>query len=144
MPVQLTAAYRDALDFAIRLHGGQTRKGTDIPFISHVLAVSATVLEFGGTQEEAIAALLHDAVEDAGGHATRQQIAEQFGESVADIVDGCSDDSPAPGEPKRPWIERKTQHLEHVSRASRSVALVTAADKLHNARALVADALGSG
>ena len=102
MPVQLTSAYQDALGFAIQLHAGQTRKGTDIPYISHLLAVSATVLEFGGTEAEAIAALLHDAVEDSGGLATRTEIAKRFGESVARTVDGCSDDSPEAGGKKKP------------------------------------------
>jgi (p)ppGpp synthase/HD superfamily hydrolase len=139
MPVQLTATYRDALEYAIELHAGQTRKGTDIPYISHVLAVSATVLEFGGTEEEAIAALLHDAVEDAGGQATRAQIAERFGEAVAQIVDGCSDDSPEIGGQKKPWRIRKNAHIAHLKKASSSVSLVTAADKLHNARALASD-----
>jgi (p)ppGpp synthase/HD superfamily hydrolase len=144
MTVQLTADYLDALDFAIRTHAAQTRKGTDIPYISHLLAVSAIVLEFGGSEDQAIAALLHDAVEDGGGQNTRLEIAERVGEEVAQIVDGCSDDSPAPGEPKRPWMERKTRHLEHIAHASPSVRFVTAADKLHNARALVSDLRSEG
>jgi len=139
MPVQLTSAYQDALDFAIQLHAGQTRKGTEIPYISHVLAVSATVLEFGGTEEEAIAALLHDAVEDAGGQTTRKEIAGRFSESIALIVDGCSDDSPEAGGKKKPWRIRKNAHIDHLKKASPSVLLVTAADKLHNARALATD-----
>jgi (p)ppGpp synthase/HD superfamily hydrolase len=139
MPVLLTSAYRDALEYAIQLHAGQTRKGTEIPYISHVLAVSATVLEFGGTEEEAIAALLHDAVEDAGGQTTRKQIAERFGEPIAQIVDGCSDDSPELGQKKKPWRIRKNTHIAHLKKASPSVLLVTAADKLHNARALATD-----
>jgi hypothetical protein len=139
MAVQLTAAYQDALGYAIRLHAGQTRKGTDIPYISHLLAVSATVLEFGGTEDEAIAALLHDAIEDAGGHAARAQIAERFGERVAQIVDGCSDDSPEAGGKKKPWRVRKNAHVNHLKKASSSVLLVTAADKLHNVRAIATD-----
>jgi len=139
MPAQLTAAYQDALEFAIQLHAGQSRKGTDIPYISHVLAVSATVLEFGGTEEEAIAALLHDAVEDAGGQATRTQIAERFGEAVAAIVDGCTDDSPALGEKGKPWRIRKVAHIHYLREAPAPVLLVTAADKLHDVRALASD-----
>src|SRR6478609_795841 len=139
MPVQLTSAYQDALGFAIQLHAGQTRKGTDIPYISHLLAVSATVLEFGGTEEEAIAALLHDAVEDAGGSGTRAEIADKFGEPVAQVVEECSDDSPEPGAQKRPWRVRKEAHIKHIEKASAPVLLVTAADKLHNARAIAAD-----
>ena len=139
MPVQLTSAYQDALGFAIQLHAGQTRKGTDIPYISHLLAVSATVLEFGGTEAEAIAALLHDAVEDSGGLATRTEIAKRFGESVARTVDGCSDDSPEAGGKKKPWRIRKNAHIAHLKKAPPSVLMVTAADKLHNIRAIATD-----
>ena len=139
MPVQLTSAYQDALGFAIQLHAGQTRKDTEIPYFSHVLAVSATVLEFGGTEEEAIAALLHDAVEDAGGQTTRKEIAGRFSESIALIVDGCSDNSPEAGGKKKPWRIRKNAHIAHLKKAPPSVLLVTAADKLHNVRAIVTD-----
>ena len=139
MPTKLTAPFQDAIALAIELHGNQTRKGTKIPYVSHLLAVAALVLEHGGTEEESIAALLHDAVEDAGGAATRDRIATQFGEDVASIVDGCSDASPAPGEPKAPWRKRKKAHIAHLAGASPSVLLVTAADKLHNARAIVTD-----
>jgi (p)ppGpp synthase/HD superfamily hydrolase len=139
MPVQLTSAYQDALALAIELHGSQTRKGTDIPYLSHLLAVSATVLEYGGTEEEAIAALLHDAIEDAGGAEVKKRIADQFGTNVADIVAACSDDSPPAGHKKRPWRIRKNHHIEQLRKASPSILLITAADKLHNARSLMAD-----
>lgn len=133
MPTQLTSAYQEALALASELHGTQTRKGTEIPYIAHLLAVSAIVLEHGGSEDEAIAALLHDAIEDAGGDATRARIADQFGEPVAQIIDGCSDDNPAPGQKKRPWRERKDAYIAHLAEASPSVLLVSAADKLHNA-----------
>jgi (p)ppGpp synthase/HD superfamily hydrolase len=139
MPVQLTSAYQDALALAIQLHGNQARKGTGVPYLSHLLAVSATVLEYGGSEEEAIAALLHDSVEDAGGDATRKRIAEQFGEKVARIVDACSDDSPPAGHKKRPWRIRKNHHIEQLKKASPEALRITAADKLHNARSLMAD-----
>jgi GTP pyrophosphokinase len=139
VPIQLTSAYQDALALAIELHGNQTRKGTDTPYLAHLLAVSATVLEYGGTEDEAIAALLHDAVEDAGGAETRKRIANQFGDNVASIVDGCSDDSQPLGHKKRPWRIRKNHHIEQLRKASPPVLLVTAADKLHNARSLMAD-----
>ena len=139
MPVQLSSVYQDALALAIELHGNQTRKGSDIPYISHLLAVSATVLEYGGTEEEAIAALLHDAVEDAGGAEVKKRIAEQFGDNVARIVEACSDDSQPLGHTKRPWRIRKNHHIEQLRKAPSSVLLITAADKLHNARSLMSD-----
>ena len=139
MPVQLSSAYQHALALAIELHGNQARKGTDIPYLSHLLAVSATVLEYGGTEEEAIAALLHDAVEDAGGPEVTTRIADQFGDNVAHIVEACSDDSPPLGHKKRPWRIRKNHHIEQLRKAPPSVLLITAADKLHNARSLMAD-----
>ncbi len=101
-----------------------------------MLAVTAIVLEQGGTEDEAIAALLHDAVEDAGGKARLADIAVRFGKRVARIVAGCSD---ADETPKPPWTERKTAYVAHVRRASSSVKLVSAADKLHNTRAILSD-----
>jgi GTP pyrophosphokinase len=120
-------------------HDGKVRKCTDIPYVSHVMAVAAIALEHGGTETEAIAALLHDAVEDAGGPRTRERVARDFGEEVAAIVDGCTDDAPDEGQDKRPWAERKREYIAHVADASASVLLVSAADKLHNARAILDD-----
>jgi GTP pyrophosphokinase len=125
-----------ALVYASQLHRDQLRKGTDIPYVSHLLAVTAIVLEYGGTEDEAIAALLHDAVEDQGGSETQAAILERFGEDVAAIVAGCSD---AVTLPKPEWEERKRKYVERVACESRSVRLVSAADKLHNARAILAD-----
>jgi (p)ppGpp synthase/HD superfamily hydrolase len=125
-----------ALGFAARLHSAQRRKGTDIPYVAHLLAVASLVLEHGGTEEEAIAALLHDAIEDQGGQATREVIARMFGEKVAAIVQGCSDTDVVP---KPPWRARKEAYVAHVRRAPPSVRLVSAADKLHNARSILAN-----
>ena len=136
MVPMLSTRFDAALVYASQLHRDQVRKGTDIPYISHLLAVTALVLEHGGTEDEAIAALLHDAIEDQGGAETREAIRDCFGENVAAIVDGCSD---ADTFPKPPWSERKKAYIEHVANASQSVRLVSAADKLHNARAILAD-----
>jgi (p)ppGpp synthase/HD superfamily hydrolase len=134
--LKLTPRFEDALQYATRLHAKQMRKGTDIPYVSHLLAVTAIVLEDGGTEDEAIAALLHDAIEDQGGDPTRQEIRRRFGEKVTAIVDGCTD---AEVMPKPPWLERKKQHLEHLRHAPPDVLRISAADKLHNARAVLAD-----
>jgi GTP pyrophosphokinase len=136
MVSMLSPRFCDALVYATQLHRDQRRKGTHIPYVSHLLAVTALVLEHGGTEDEAIAALLHDAVEDQGGAETREAIRERFGEDVAAIVDGCTD---ADTLPKPPWCERKKAYIEHIECAPRSVRLVSAADKLHNARAILAD-----
>ncbi len=136
MVSMLSPRFDAALVYASQLHRDQLRKGTHIPYVSHLLAVTALVLEHGGTEDEAIAALLHDAVEDQGGSETREAIRERFGEDVAAIVDGCSD---ADTLPKPPWDERKKAYVGHVVIAPPSVRLVSAADKLHNARAILAD-----
>jgi (p)ppGpp synthase/HD superfamily hydrolase len=133
----LTARFEDALGYAARLHSGHVRKGTAIPYVAHLLAVAGLVLEHGGDEDEAIAALLHDAAEDCGGRPILDAIRGRFGERVAAIVEGCSDSLTA-GE-KAPWWERKTEYLKHLRNAPPSVRLVSAADKLHNARAILAD-----
>jgi GTP pyrophosphokinase len=133
----LSERFEDALVFATRLHASQRRKGTAIPYVAHLLAVTALVLEHGGTEDEAIAALLHDAVEDQGGAAIRAQIRSRFGEAVAIIVDGCTD---ADVTPKPPWRARKETYLAHLAAGvPSSVLLVSVADKLHNARAILSD-----
>lgn len=132
----LSERFDDALVFASRLHARQRRKGTDIPYVAHLLAVTALVLEHGGGEDEAIAALLHDAVEDQGGAATLEAIRARFGAVVADTVAGCSD---AHGEPKPPWRARKEAYIAHVRHAPAAVVLVSACDKLHNARSILAD-----
>jgi DNA-binding CsgD family transcriptional regulator/5'-deoxynucleotidase YfbR-like HD superfamily hydrolase len=127
---------REAFVYASQLHKRQVRKGTQIPYISHVLAVASIALEHGANENEAIAALLHDAVEDAGGPPVREEIRRRFGEEVAKIVDGCTDTDESP---KPPWRARKEAYIAHLRDSSRSVALVSAADKLHNSRAILLD-----
>ncbi len=133
--------FEDALVYAARLHRNQVRKGTTIPYITHLLAVAAIVGEHGGGEEEVIAALLHDAVEDQGGAATLADIRTRFGDRVAAIVAGCSDTAAVP---KPPWRERKERYIAHLARATPAVRLVSAADKLHNARAILADLRAQG
>lgn len=135
----LTSRFVDALSHAFELHQEQFRKQTEIPYISHLMSVSALVLEDGGSEDEAIAALLHDAVEDQGGARTLEEIRQRFGAQVAQIVEACSDsvtDDPAT---KAPWVERKRAYLDHVEHKSSGALRVTAADKLHNARSVLAD-----
>ncbi len=133
--------FEEALGYAARLHRAQMRKGTNIPYITHLLAVAAIVGENGGTEDEVIAALLHDAVEDQGGAATREEIRRRFGEAVVAIVDGTSDTDIVP---KPRWRERKERYVAHVRDAPRSVRLVSVADKLHNARSILKDLRGEG
>lgn len=132
----LTQRYADALHLAWKLHDGQYRKGTKIPYVSHLIAVSSLALEHGANEDEAIAALLHDAVEDAGGRPTLELIRGKFGQAVADIVEGCTDSYE---EPKPDWRPRKEAYLAHLAQAPRSVRLVSASDKLHNARSILSD-----
>ncbi len=101
---RLSPRFEDALIYATRLHAGQARKGSGIPYVSHLMAVSALTIEYGGGEDEAIAALLHDAVEDQGGEATRLEILDRYGERVTAIVDGCTDTAVFP---KPPWRQRK-------------------------------------
>jgi (p)ppGpp synthase/HD superfamily hydrolase len=136
MPAMLTARFRDALVYAHRLHARQRRKGSGIPYISHLLGVCSLVLEYGGDEDEAIAALLHDAVEDQGGAPILVEIRRRFGEKVAAIVSGCSDSDTIP---KPPWRERKERYIAHLPEAAPEVRLVSMADKLHNARAVLMD-----
>ncbi len=128
--------FEDALAYAHHLHARQKRKGTQIPYIAHLLAVTAIVIENGGTEDEAIAALLHDAVEDQGGRKTREEIRRRFGEKVVSIVDGLTDTDQTP---KPPWRKRKEDYIAHLSHASPAVILVSLADKLHNAQAILRD-----
>lgn len=133
---RLTPRFEAALVHASQVHGGQKRKGTEIPYIAHLLSVAGMVLEDGGDEDETIAALLHDAVEDQGGKARLEDIRSRFGDRVAAIVEGCSD---ADTIPKPPWRERKERYLAHLRGAPPPVLRVSAADKLHNARAILAD-----
>jgi (p)ppGpp synthase/HD superfamily hydrolase len=134
--MQLTERFKDALLCATDLHADQQRKGSGIPYVAHLLGVASLVLEYGGTEDETIAALLHDAVEDQGGPVTRKLIADRFGETVARIVDGCTDSDTIP---KPPWRDRKEAYIAHLGSASQSVLLVSSCDKLYNARTILAD-----
>src|SRR5215204_2472242 len=125
-----------ALVYASRLHRNQNRKGTRVPYITHLLAVAAIVGENGGTENEVVAALLHDAPEDQGGEATLEDIRARFGDEVAEIVAGCTDTYE---DPKPPWRERKERYVSHLADASDSVRVVSSADKLHNARTVLSD-----
>ena len=137
----LSSRFENALHLANQLHQTQLRKGTEIPYFAHLMGVASLVLEHGGNEEEAIAGILHDAVEDQGGKKTLQLIREQFGDTVADIVMGCTD---ADVIPKPPWKARKEAYIAHVATASPSVRLVSACDKLHNARAILSDYYQNG
>jgi GTP pyrophosphokinase len=133
----------NALALAIQAHEGQVRKGTKIPYIAHPMAVSAIALEFGATEDQAVAALLHDAIED-GGNKYANIIKAQFGERIHNLVQGCTDGTPNQQGQKAPWLERKTAYLRHLEEASDEVLLVSCSDKLHNARAIVSDLINEG
>jgi (p)ppGpp synthase/HD superfamily hydrolase len=130
----LTHRFSDAFSYAAEQHNGQLRKGTDIPYISHVMAVAALALENGADEDEAIAALLHDVVEDCGGEPRLREIRERYGERVAEIVMGCTD---AIVIPKPEWVERKRKYVKELPSANDSVLLVVACDKLHNVRSVI-------
>lgn len=140
--MRLTPVFVEALSFSAQLHLAQQRKGSGVPYLSHVLGVCSLVLEYGGTEDEGIAALLHDAVEDQGGQPVLARIRQRFGDPVASIVEECTD---ADVQPKPPWKERKVKYVTHLRTATPSGRLVSSADKIHNARAILADhrALGS-
>ena len=137
----LSSRFEEALIFATRLHARQVRKSSSVPYVSHLLIVAGMVLEQGGDEDAAIAALLHDAVEDQGGRPTLDEIRRRFGDRVAEIVEGCSD---AFTFFKPPWRKRKEAYLAHLPQAPAAVRLVSAADKLHNARTTLADYRQSG
>lgn len=132
--MKFSPKFEEALIYATRVHGRQLRKKTKIPYIGHLLGVTAIALEFGANEIEAIGALLHDAVEDCGGPARQREIEEIFGREVGEIVAGCTDSDQTP---KPPWRERKANYIAHLETASDSTRLVSASDKLHNARALL-------
>ena len=134
--MNLSSRYEVALVMATQLHASQKRKGTSIPYVPHLLAVSSLVLEHGGNENQAIAALLHDAVEDQGGLSTLDKIRDDFGDVVADIVDHCTD---AYEDPKPEWRIRKEEFVASIAEKPLDAALVSCADKLHNARAILND-----
>ena len=132
----LTPRFEQALVYATQAHLGQRRKETDVPYVAHLLAVCALVLEDGGDEDEAIAALLHDVVEDQGGATRAAEVRARFGDRVAEIVVACSDTDV---KPKPPWRPRKEAYLAHARAAADAVRRVSLADKVHNARAILAD-----
>ncbi len=132
----MTSRFCDALVYAAGLHANQLRKASNVPYIAHLLGVTAIALEHGADEDEAIAALLHDAVEDQGGQVTASEIRRRFGERVVEIVLGCTD---ADTMPKPAWRERKERYIAHLDSGNPSIFLVSASDKLYNARSIVAD-----
>lgn len=135
----LTDRFDRAVLYATELHRSQMRNATQIPYVTHLFAVCGLVLEDGGTEDEAISALLHDGPEDQGGQPVLDRIRADFGDEVGDTVAGLSDALPAMGEPKPPWRKRKEAYLWHLEEASASVLKVSLADKLHNARSILTD-----
>lgn len=136
MVTKLGPRLQQAFRYAAKMHAGQARKATTVPYLSHLMAVASLVLEAGGDEEMAIAALLHDVVEDCGGMPRLREIRKMFGARVARIVEGCTDSFT---EPKPDWIERKKGYLEEVKHADHETRLVSASDKLHNVRTILAD-----
>jgi (p)ppGpp synthase/HD superfamily hydrolase len=134
--VKLGPRFLRAFRFAAEKHAGQTRKASSTPYIAHLMGVASLVLEFGGDEDLAIAALLHDVVEDCGGAPMLKEVRRRFGNRVAKIVDGCTDSDT---EPKPPWRERKETYIRHLKSADAETRLVSAADKLNNVRSILSD-----
>ena len=135
--MKLTQRFSDALLYAARLHADQVRKGSaQVPYVAHLMGVSSLALEFGADEDQAIAALLHDAVEDQGGYDQLEKIRLSYGESVAQIVSDCSDSFETP---KPDWRARKEAYISHLAQISPASRLVSCADKIYNARAITRD-----
>ena len=134
--LQLGPRFLRGFEFAAEKHKGQTRKASTIPYIAHLMGVASLVLEAGGDEDLAIAALLHDVVEDCGGAPMLKEIRRRFGKRVAHVVDGCTDTDT---DPKPPWRERKQKYLQHLQTADADTRLVSAADKLNNVRSILSD-----
>jgi len=138
IPPRLTGRFLAALALASEVHGEQRRKGTEIPYVAHLLVVTGLVLEDGGDEDEAIAAVLHDAVEDGGGRPVLERIGREFGDRVASIVEACSDSIDE--KDNDPWRVRKERYLAHLPEVTNDGVLrVSLADKVHNARSIVRD-----
>jgi len=142
--VPLTTRFDHALLFAAQVHRNQDRKRSGIPYLSHLLGVASIVLEYGGDEDLAIAALLHDAAEDHGGRAMLKTIEQIFGARVAKVVDGCTDSYGDDDKQKPKWYPRKLRYLHRVRKEDGETRLVSAADKLYNARAILRDLRQSG
>ena len=134
--MKLTVRFADALVYAHEAHADQTRKGSAVPYIAHLLGVTSLALEYGADEDQAIGALLHDAAEDAGGEVRLADIRARFGDVVAQIVSDCTDTCETP---KPPWRARKEAYIAHLPQSSPGALLVSCCDKLHNSRAIVAD-----
>lgn len=134
--VTLGSRFLRAFEFAAKQHSGQTRKASSIPYIAHLMGVASLVLEAGGDEDLAIAALLHDVVEDCGGMPVLREVRRRFGDRVAKVVEGCTD---AFTDPKPPWRERKENYIRHLKRSDADTRLVSAADKLNNVRSILSD-----
>jgi (p)ppGpp synthase/HD superfamily hydrolase len=134
--VKLGPRFLRAFQFAAEKHAGQTRKASSIPYLAHLMGVASLVLEAGGDEDLAIAALLHDVVEDCGGAPMLKEVRRRFGSRVAKVVDGCTD---ADTFPKPPWRERKENYIRHLKKADADTRLVSAADKLNNVRSILSD-----
>jgi GTP pyrophosphokinase len=134
--VKLGPRFLRAFVFAAEKHRGQTRKASSIPYIAHVIGVASLALEYGGDEDVAIAALLHDVVEDCGGLPMLKEVKRKFGSRVAKIVEGCTDSFT---DPKPPWRERKENYIQHLKSADADTRLVSAADKLNNVRSILSD-----
>lgn len=135
-PVKLGPRFLRAFSFAAEKHAGQARKASTTPYLAHLMGVASLVLEFGGNEDLAIAALLHDVVEDCGGAPMLKEVRRRFGSRVATIVEGCTDSDTYP---KPPWRERKETYLRHLKSADAETRLVSAADKLNNVRSILSD-----
>jgi (p)ppGpp synthase/HD superfamily hydrolase len=140
-PVTLGPRFDDALVYAHAVHAGDRRKGTLAPYLGHLIGVASIVIDDGGSEDEAIAALLHDAAEDHGGRARVDEIRAKFGDAVAKIVEDCTDSWETP---KRPWAERKQAYTDHARHLNASSLRVSAADKVHNAYAILRDLRNEG
>ena len=134
--IKLGPRFLRAFEFAAEKHSGQVRKASTIPYIAHLMGVASLVLEAGGDEDLAIAALLHDVVEDCGGASMLKEVRRRFGTRVAKVVDGCTD---ADTYPKPPWRGRKETYIRHLGRADADTRLVSAADKLNNIRSILSD-----
>jgi (p)ppGpp synthase/HD superfamily hydrolase len=140
-PITLGPRFLRAFLFAAEKHKDQPRKTTTIPYIAHLMGVASLVLEAGGDEDLAIAALLHDVVEDCGGAPMLKEVRRRFGGRVAKVVEGCTD---ADSYPKPPWRERKEKYIEHLKSADAETRLVSAADKLNNVRSILSDYRADG
>jgi GTP pyrophosphokinase len=135
-PVLLGPRFWSAFQFAAQKHDGQTRKAKSVPYLAHLMSVSSIVLEAGGNEDCAIAALLHDVVEDCGGRQMLREVKDRFGSDVARMVEGCTDSFE---DPKPSWRQRKEEYLRRLPKEHSDTRLVSAADKIDNARSVLRD-----